>query len=370
MPVVVFVLSAAVFAQGTSEFMLSGLLARIAADTGVSVGAAGLLTSLFAVGMVVGAPLMAMVALPRRTAMIGFLAAFGVSHVVGALTTDFAVLLGTRLVAAVANAGFLAVALAGLPVLVPAAAVGRATSVILSGVTLACVVGVPAGTVLGQALGWHAAFWAVAVVSVVALGPLWVLTSRVTLDAPASDGAVWREWSVLGDRRLAVVVGLGVLVNAATFAAFTYLGTIAGAVGSVWVPVTLALFGVGAFAGVTVAGRVGERLITVGTVVLVGMWLAAVPAVRVLPGLLVAAVVTGACAFGVGSALIGAIVRRAAPAAPRVAGALATTAFNVGAVAGPVAAGVAVDAEGATAALWVSVAFTAVAAVLATVRRG
>src|ERR1041384_2381063 len=119
MPVVVFVLAAAVFAPGTSEFVLSGLLAEIAADTGVPVGTAGLLASLFAVGMVVGAPVMAVAVsrFPRRAAMIGFLALFCVSHVVGALTTDFGLLLSTRVVAAFANAGFLAVALASLPTL-------------------------------------------------------------------------------------------------------------------------------------------------------------------------------------------------------------------------------------------------------------
>lgn len=146
MPLVVVVLACAVFAQGVSEFMVSGLLERIAADVGVPVGAAGLLTSLFAAGMVAGAPVMAVAAgaVPRRAALTGFLVVFTAAHVVGALTTDFAVLLGTRVVAAVANAGFLAVALAALPALAGPAGLGRATSVVLSGVTLACVAGVPA----------------------------------------------------------------------------------------------------------------------------------------------------------------------------------------------------------------------------------
>jgi DHA1 family chloramphenicol resistance protein-like MFS transporter len=93
MPIVVFVLAAAVFAQGTSEFMLSGLLPQIASACHVSLAAAGALTSLFAVGMVLGAPSMAMAAgaVPRRTALLGFLGLFAASHVVGALTTNFAV---------------------------------------------------------------------------------------------------------------------------------------------------------------------------------------------------------------------------------------------------------------------------------------
>src|SRR5690606_20805216 len=117
--------------------MLSGLLEPIAGDLDVPIGSAGLLTSLFAVGMIIGAPVMAVTAgrWPVRYSLAGFLALFLTVHIVGALTSDFGVLLGTRLVAAVANAGFLAVALAALPALVGADRVGRATSLILSGVT-------------------------------------------------------------------------------------------------------------------------------------------------------------------------------------------------------------------------------------------
>jgi MFS transporter, DHA1 family, chloramphenicol resistance protein len=369
MPVAVFVLAAAVFAQGTSEFMLSGLLEQIAADTGVSVGSAGLLASVFAAGMVIGAPTMAVAAsaIPRRTAMIGFLALFCASHVVGALTTNFALLLGMRVTSAFANAGFLAVALASLPALVPATAIGRATSVILSGVTIACIVGVPAGTVLGQALGWHAAFWAVAAVSAVVLAALWAMT----LDTEHNEdtGSVWSEWRALTDRRLLVVIVSGVLVNAGTFAGFTYLGTITAALtspASAWIPVALALFGIGSFAGVTLAGRYSDRhralLITFGGVALTVIWLAAVFASHTLAGLLTFALVTGAGAFGVGSTLIATIVQSAAQNAPRISGAVATTAFNLGAVLGPAVAGLVVGTGDAHAALWVSFGCCAVAA--------
>jgi MFS transporter, DHA1 family, chloramphenicol resistance protein len=169
---VVFVLAAAVFAQGTSEFMLSGLLEPMAADLGVPIGSAGLLTSMFAVGMIIGAPpVMAVTASrwPVRHSLTGFLALFVAAHIVGALTSTFGLLLATRVVAAVANAGFLAVALAALPALVGAERVGRATSIILSGVTVACIAGVPAGAALGHVLGWQSAFWAVVLVGVPAL---------------------------------------------------------------------------------------------------------------------------------------------------------------------------------------------------------
>ncbi|GAB2692243.1 Cmx/CmrA family chloramphenicol efflux MFS transporter [Nocardia thraciensis] len=371
MPIVVFVLAVAVFAQGTSEFMVSGLMARIAVDTGVSLGSAGLLTSLYAAGMVLGPP--AVVALagrwPLRHSAAGFLAVFCAAHVVGAVTAEFAVLLVTRVVAAVANAGFLAVALAALPRLVGPAAVGRATAVVVSGVTVACIAGVPAGTLLGQAWGWRSAFWAVAIVSAVALAPVWGMVPR-TGDRPAArEHSLRSEWAVVARRPVRVAVAAGVLVNAATFAGFTYLGTITGGVAAGaerWVPVALACFGVGSFLGVTLSGRYGDRrggrIVAFGTVVLVGVWLLAALTAHTLVGVVVMAAVSGAVAFGVGSTLIATIVRTAAPTAPRVAGALATTTFNIGAVLGPAVAGLVVDGTGRpVTALWSSAAFAALA---------
>ncbi|WP_433711129.1 Cmx/CmrA family chloramphenicol efflux MFS transporter [Nocardia sp. CA-084685] len=373
MPVVVFVLAAAVFAQGTSEFMVSGLLEQIAADVGVSLGAAGLLTSLFAAGMVVGAPVMVMLAgrLPVRYSVTAFLGLFCAAHVVGAAAPGFAVLLVTRVVAAVANAGFLAIVLAALPQLVGPAVLGRASSVVVSGVTVACIAGVPAGTLLGQVWGWRSAFWAVAVISAAALVPVWMMLGGDVRDGDMPDGqtpSMRREWLVVRQRPVLIAVVAGVLVNAATFAGFTFLGTITTGIagGDRWVPVVLALFGVGSFLGVMVTGRYSDRhqrrIILVGTVVLVGVWLLAAVTAQALIGVLVMSVVAGAGAFGIGSTLIATIVQTATPVAPRIAGALATTAFNIGAVLGPAAAGLLVDrTDHPTMALWCSAAFTTVA---------
>ena len=419
MPIGVFVLAAAVFAQGTSEFMMSGLLARTAADFGVSLGTVGLLTSVYAVGMVLGAPTMAatMGRWPLRRSATTFLTLFCVAHIVGdqrmkrpkaliswssgkdsafalqevlragefeivgALTTDFAVLVATRAVAAVANAGFLAIVLAALPRLVGPALVGRATSIIVSGVTVACIAGVPAGTLLGQLWGWRSAFWAVAVVSAAVLVPVASMVPRDGAGVGASDRSMRSEWAVLGVRTVRSAVIVAVLVNAATFAAFTYLGTIAAGIAgasSVWVPLVLALFGLGSFVGVTLTGRYTDRhgrsIITVGTAGLVGVWALAAITAHTMAGFAAMTLLTGAAAFGVGSALIATIVRTAAPAAPRLAGALATTALNIGAVLGPVGAGMAVDrAETPVAALWCAAGPAAVAAaivLLDRVRRG
>jgi DHA1 family chloramphenicol resistance protein-like MFS transporter len=164
MPLAVYILGLSIFAQGTSELMLAGLLPGMAADLGVSIPDAGLLISAFALGMLVGAPLLAVatIRLPRRTVLLSFLAIFALSHVAGALTADYAVLFATRVVGAFVYAGFWAVAAATAIGLVPVNARAKAMSVLAGGLTVATILGLAAGTVIGLLLGWRADFLAVA----------------------------------------------------------------------------------------------------------------------------------------------------------------------------------------------------------------
>jgi MFS transporter, DHA1 family, chloramphenicol resistance protein len=366
-PFGLYLLGLAVFAQGTSEFMVSGLLPDIADEMNVSIPAAGALTSVFAVGMVIGAPLMAIVSLrwPRRRALLAFLGVFLLVHVAGALTTSYPVLLGTRVAGALANAGFLAVALVAASDMVKPDAKGRATSVLLAGVTLACVAGVPAGAVLGQSWGWRSAFWAVALVSAPAIaGILWSVPAG-TRDASTS---VRQELRSLRDPRLLVTLLLGALVNGATFCTFTYLvplvTTVSG-VGAAWVPAVLALFGLGSFLGVTAAGRLADTrpamlLLVGGVALLVGWVVFAVTAANPVVAL-VLVLVQGTLSFAVGSTLISQVLYAAA-AAPTLAGGFATAAFNVGAASGPWFGGLAIAAGlGYRSPLWVSALLVALA---------
>ncbi|MFD9844348.1 Cmx/CmrA family chloramphenicol efflux MFS transporter [Streptomyces parvus] len=354
MPFAVYVLGLAVFAQGTSEFMLSGLLSGIAADLGVSLSAAGLLTSAFAVGMVVGAPLMALFsrAWPRRRALLLFLAVFVAVHVVGALTPGYGVLLATRFVGALANAGFWAVALSTAVAMVPDRLKGRAAAVVVGGVTIACVVGVPAGAVLGESWGWRSAFWAVAIVSL----PAFVAVLRTVpggrggTDVDADPVSVREEVRVLTGPRLRPVLLTMALVQGATFCAFSYLEpllTRETGLGAGWVPVSLALFGAGAFAGVTVAGRFADArpvaVVATGLAALTVGW-SALALTAGSPVLTLALIpLLGLLAFGTGTALITRVLGLA-PGAPTLAGAFSTTAFNLGATVGPWAGGLALDA--------------------------
>jgi MFS transporter, DHA1 family, chloramphenicol resistance protein len=324
---VLFLLACAVFAQAVSEFVLAGLLPAVAADLDVSLAAAGALTSAFAVGMVVGAPVMALVArrLPARSALAGFLAVFVVAHVVGALTSAFAVLLCTRVLAALANAGFLAVALSAAVRLSPGRP-ARATSILLAGTTLALVAGVPLGALLGAAAGWRSTFWVVAALTLPAL------VGVLRLPAGSASAMPDVRTEVRGLRPAVPTLVLAVLVNGGTFAVLTYLAVLVTPV-----PLALASFGTGAFVGVAVAGRLADTrfrtLLTAGLPMLLATWIALAlwPSVPLVG-------MAGALAFALGS---GAVARSLALAdAPSLGGGAATAALNVGAVVGPLLGGV------------------------------
>ncbi|CAL9335708.1 Cmx/CmrA family chloramphenicol efflux MFS transporter [Streptomyces sp. NPDC101145] len=377
MPLFVHVLGLAVFAQGTSEFMLSGLVPGIARELRVPVGAAASLTSAYAVGMMAGAPAMAALSArwPRRRALAGFLAAFVAVHVVGAVTSDFAVLFASRIVAAVVNAGFLAVAMSVAGSLVEPGRRARATAVLLSGVTLSCVAGVPAGAWLGHAYGWRAAFWAVAVLCLPALALVFRSAPAGAADRP--DLSVRRELRVLRGRPVRVALALAVAVNGATFATFAYLAVLATDVVGLpeaAVPGVLAGFGAGAFAGVTLAGRVADGRLGRGLVAALwalpaGWALLAAAGSRSVALFLALAVVQGALSFGIGTALVNRVMH-VASGAPAMGGSFATVALNTGAFLGPLLAGAATGVTGDHRdAAWVSAAAAAGAVVVAALTR-
>ncbi|MFK4593857.1 Cmx/CmrA family chloramphenicol efflux MFS transporter [Streptomyces pristinaespiralis] len=380
MPLPLYLLALAAFAMGTSEFMLAGLLPDIASDLGVTIGTAGTLTTAFATGMIVGAPLMAGLARnrPGRSSLLGFVLVFAAAHVVGAVTPSFPVLLATRVVAALANAGFLAVALTTAATLVAPDKKGRALAVLLSGTTLAVIAGVPGGSVLGALLGWRATFWAVAALCLpAAIGVLTRIPSLPVQQGAAGGPALRAELARLTSPRLLLVMLLGALVNAATFASFTFLAPVVtgtAELGELWVPVTLVLFGVGAYAGVTVAGRLSDRhpgpVVAVGGPLLLIGW----PALAVLAhrpvALLTLVFVLGALSFALGSTLIARVLYEAA-GAPTMAGSYATAALNVGAAAGPLVAATTLGtAAGDLGPLWASGLLILLALLVAVPLRG
>lgn len=376
MPPAVYVLGLAIFAQGTSELMLAGLLPGMAADLGVSVPRAGLLISAFAAGMLVGAPLLAVATLrwPRRATLAAFLAVFALTHVAGALAPGYGVLLATRVLGAFVYAGFWAVASVAAVGLAAADARGRAMSVVAGGLTVATIVGLPGGTLIGQHLGWRAAFWAVAVLSALAMaGVLATLPGgRPGPDAVPRPG---EELRAMANPRLWLAYGTTALSTGALLVTFGYLGamlTDTTGLPEGRVPAVLALYGAGSLLGIAVGGRTSDRkafgtLYTgiAGTVVVSAALAvsldapaAAVPLVFLL----------GAFGFAANPAL-NTRVFALAGRAPTLAAATNFSAFNVGITAGPWLGGLAIDAgAGYPGAVWIGAGLGAAA--LATVALG
>jgi DHA1 family chloramphenicol resistance protein-like MFS transporter len=411
MPFSLYLLAVAVFAMGTSEFMLAGLVPDIATGLHVPIGTAGLLTSAFAVGMAVGAPLTAALARrwPARAALLGFVLVFAAAHLAGAVTTSFPALLVTRVVAALANAGFLAAALTAAAALVAPDRKGRALAILLAGTTVATIAGVPGGAVLGTLLGWRATFWAIAILCLPAAWgvvrgfpapkrkteapaqkteqgetaqPLTARktepvlpgeTAQPTKPRPPiceTEPSLRAEIAQLTKPRLVLVMVLGALVNAATFATFTFLAPIAtgtAGLGKLWVPVALVLFGLGSFAGVTVAGRLSDRrpglVIAAGGPLLLLGWLALAVLAADPVALLILVFVQGALSFALGSTLIARVLYEAA-GAPTVGGSYATAALNIGAAGGPVIAAATLG-SGDLGPVWASGLLVAVALLVA-----
>ncbi|NNH71534.1 MFS transporter [Nocardia uniformis] len=349
MPLAVYVLGLSIFAQGTSELMLTGLLTGMASDLSVSIPRAGLLISAFAMGMLVGAPILAIATLrwPRRTALLAFLAVFTAAHVIGALTSDYWVLFGTRVVAAFVYAGFWSVAAATAVGLVPENARGKAMSVVAGGLTIATIVGIPAGTAIGQQWGWRAAFWAVALLSLAAM--VGVLT-KVPDARPTVTPRVRNELRALTTGPVWLLFGTAALTIAALMVTFGYFGALltdTTRLADRWVPVVLAIYGVGALLGIVLGGRFADahpiRTLTVGiTGLTAASALLALTAEYLVP-VVVLAFLLGAFGFGVNPVLNSRIFTLA-PKSATLGAAGNVVAINIGITIGPWLGGMAIGA--------------------------
>lgn len=351
MPLAVYILGLSVFALGTSEFMLSGLLQAIADDMDVSIPQAGLLISAFAIGMVVGAPLLAVATLrlPRKTTLVALITVFGLSQIAGALAPSYGILFASRIVSALACAGFWAVGAAVAIAMVPVDTRARALAVMIGGLSIANVLGVPAGAFLGEHLGWRSAFWAVGAASAIALAG--VATRIPHLPLPETRPRLRQELTIYRDRQVLLSITVTALAAGGVFCAFSYLApllTDVSGLGEAWVSGVLALFGIGALVGTVIGGRVADAHlfgvlltgITASTVFLVALALfAAVPAATVTLAFLL-----GVSAFYTAPAL-NARMFNVAGAAPTLAGATTTAAFNLGNTAGPWLGGTVIDAD-------------------------
>ena len=345
LPLVVYVLALGTFLMLTTEFVVAGILPEIASDLGVSLTQAGLLITVFALGMIVGSPVMAMLTLrlSKRLTLILALAVFVIGHVVVALGSNFTVLLVARFVTALATGAFWAVSAVVATRAAGPASGARALGIIGGGGALATVLGVPIGALVAQAVGWRGTFWVLSVAAVLAMAFVAFLVPHDTPE-PGST-SIRSELAGLRSQRLWLTLLACATTTGGVLAAYSYISPILtdqAGVPAAYVPWVLTGFGVGSFVGTLLGGRFGDDhpgAVTIVTPAVTVVLLLGISLFFGMPWLTIALVVLlGLFGLSANSVLIHFAVRFAGRAAA-LGSALSVSAFNVGTAVGTAIAG-------------------------------
>ncbi|MFI5974760.1 MFS transporter [Streptomyces sp. NPDC051452] len=335
MPLALLALAVGAFGIGTTEFVMMGLLPDVAGDLHISIPAAGHLVSAYALGVVIGAPLLAAVTarMSRRTVLIALMALFVVGNALSAFAPGNGSLLAARFVSGLPHGAFFGVGAVVATNMVPPERKARSVSLMFLGLTVANIAGVPVATLVGQHLGWRATFLGVSVIGLAAIASLAALIPHDHTHASANG--LRGELAAL--RSLPVWLALGTTVAGfgALFAAYSYVTpmlTDSAGFAEADVTVLLALFGVGATAGNLLGGRLADHSLR-GT--LFGGLAALVVVLGLFPLLMraewsaaVAVALLGMAAFITGSPLQLMVMEKAA-AAPSLASSANQAAFNL-----------------------------------------
>ncbi|RKT85030.1 MFS transporter, DHA1 family, inner membrane transport protein [Saccharopolyspora antimicrobica] len=344
-----FSLALGAFAVGTTEVVIAGILPEVALDTGVSLPTAGLLVSGYALGMVVGAPLLTILSarFARKRMLLGLVGLFTAAGLISALAPGFAALMTGRVLSALAGGAYVGIASVVAAGLVPPERKARAIAIVFMGLSLANVLGVPGGTALGQAFGWRATFWAVTAIGAV----LFVaLSAFVPYEEPRSGAGFRRELAAFRRGRVWLALAATAFGWAPFLTVLTYIAPLLTDVTGFEpssVPLVLALVGVGMVIGTPLAGRLADRALAP---TLHGA-LAGVSVISLLLLVVVhskPAAIAGFLLFGlVGAAVIPPLQTRVlafAEGADDLASAANISAFNIGNAGGPLLAGAALSA--------------------------
>jgi MFS transporter, DHA1 family, inner membrane transport protein len=303
-PLSIFALFLVVFGFTTGEFVVAGILPDVAADLGVSIPAAGLLTTAYALGMIVGGPVLTVLAArtPRRPLVVGLVAVSVLANLGSAVAPNHAVLLVARFAAGLVVATFFAVAIATAAAVAPAGRQASAVARVTLGMNLGLVLGTPLGTAIGQQLGWRATFVAVAAVTLVAVP----LVLRYVPAAPGTTSSVVAELRVLAHRDVQLAIALAVVGNVGVVTVFTYIAPLLTDVSGFApgaIPVLLLVYGAGAVAGNVVGGRLADRALLPSLAGLLAALAAVLALFWLVSGVLAAAAVLtfviGALAFAI-----------------------------------------------------------------------
>jgi DHA1 family inner membrane transport protein len=375
MPLALFVLALSAFAIGTTEFVILGLLPDVARNLQVSIPSAGWLITGYALGVAIGAPIMALAtaALPRKRALLILMAIFIFGNLLCAIATGYGFLMVARVITALCHGAFFGIGSVAAAALVAPHRQAQAVALMFTGLTLANVLGVPLGTALGQFSGWRSTFYAVALLGVVAfIGLLWVLPSKADQQKPDMR----RELQQLRSAGIWIALATTVLFAAAMFALFSYVAPLLEQVtgvsprGVTW---TLFLIGLGLTIGNYIGGRLADwRLRTA----LVGIFAAMAIASAALSWSSAAMIPAEINLFLwaiVSFAAVPALqinVMRFGKAAPNLVSTLNIAAFNVGNALGAWTGGIVIARDLGLPAVPLAAAALALAALLLTLAAG
>ncbi|MFI9391719.1 MFS transporter [Streptomyces bauhiniae] len=335
MPLALLALAVGAFGIGTTEFVMMGLLPDVADDLHISIPTAGHLVSAYALGVVIGAPLLAAVTarMSRRTVLIGLMAVFVAGNALSAFAPGYESLLAARFLSGLPHGAFFGVGAVVATGMVAPERKARSVSLMFLGLTVANVAGVPVATLMGQHMGWRATFLGVSAIGLAAIAALALLIPRDHTHATAAG--LRHELAALKSLPVWLALGTTVAGFGALFAAYSYVTpmlTDSAGFAPASVTLLLALFGVGATAGNLLGGRLADHAMRgtlFGGLAALGVVLALFPVLmRAEWSAALGVTLLGMAAFVTGSPLQLMVMEKAA-AAPSLASSANQAAFNL-----------------------------------------
>lgn len=344
-----FALALGSFCIGTSEFASMGIIQLFSASLGVDVPQATNAITAYALGVVIGAPTVTLAAarLNRRTLLLGLMVLFVVGNVLSAAATDLNLLMAARFISGLPQGAYFGAGAMVASWIMGPGQEGRAFAIVMTGLTIATIIGSPLATFLGQHLGWRETYLAVAVLSGLALLAIrqWLPRSEALNGTP-----ITQELSALRKGQVWAVMAVTTAGIASLFAIYTFVGPIvtdSANLAPSMIPVALALFGLGMTVGNTVGGRLADRYPMRGILLGLGVALAVLVLIArsgQSPWVLFPAL------FVLGAGLMASLptlqvrLTRLAPEAPSLMGAMTLAACNLGNAMGAWGGGATIDA--------------------------
>ncbi len=364
MPIALLALTISAFAIGTTEFVIVGLLPTIAADLGVNLPSAGLLVSLYALGVAIGAPVLTALTgkVPRKLLLLSLMVLFTLGNLLAWKAPSYESLVLARILTGLAHGVFFSIGSTIATSLVSEEKAASAIAIMFTGLTVALVTGVPLGTFIGLHCGWRETFLAVSALGVIAfVGSLAFVPSSIEHQQPAS---LLQQVKVLGEPRLLLVYAMTAVGYGGSFIAFTYLAPIlqqvsgfsANAVGAV-----MLVYGLSVAVGNIWGGKLADQRGPIAALKIIFLGLAAVLATLSFTApytwlVLLTVLLWGALAFGNVAGLQVYVVRQAEHYTPRavdVASGLNIAAFNLGIAGGAWGGGLIVERLGLVHTGWI-----------------